>query len=109
MGSETFQYRALFEYKREGADDISLQPGDLLTVAKASLMSADPPEGGERSQPGWLRGVNERSKEKGFFPRTFVEFIGVGAKPWPRPVPPIVEGPQFLGAAASSGQCHSGT
>uniref|UniRef100_A0A3P9LND6 Phosphatidylinositol 3-kinase regulatory subunit gamma n=1 Tax=Oryzias latipes TaxID=8090 RepID=A0A3P9LND6_ORYLA len=101
MGSETFQYRALFEYKREHTNDISLQPGDLLTVAKASLMSAEPPEGGERSPPGWLPGVNERSKEKGLFPRTFVEFIGVVAKPWPRPGPPAAEGQ--LGAAASSG------
>uniref|UniRef100_A0A8C7YBH1 Phosphatidylinositol 3-kinase regulatory subunit gamma n=1 Tax=Oryzias sinensis TaxID=183150 RepID=A0A8C7YBH1_9TELE len=102
MGSETFQYRALFEYKREHTNDISLQPGDLLTVAKASLMSAEPPEGGERSPPGWLPGVNERSKEKGLFPRTFVEFIGVVAKPWPRPGPPAAEGQ--LGAAASSGK-----
>ncbi|XP_078802293.1 phosphoinositide-3-kinase, regulatory subunit 3b (gamma) isoform X3 [Oryzias latipes] len=100
MGSETFQYRALFEYKREHTNDISLQPGDLLTVAKASLMSAEPPEGGERSPPGWLPGVNERSKEKGLFPRTFVEFIGVVAKPWPRPGLPAAEGQ--LGAAASS-------
>ncbi|KAM7387796.1 hypothetical protein PAMP_024009 [Pampus punctatissimus] len=117
MASESFQYRALFEYKRERGDDISLQPGDLLTVPKASLMAVAGPEyqeGDERSPKGWLHGTNERTKEKGDFPGTFVEYVGVvrvgppAAKSWPRPVPPTpggpqtAAGPQPTGAAAAS-------
>uniref|UniRef100_A0A667YQA8 Phosphatidylinositol 3-kinase regulatory subunit gamma n=1 Tax=Myripristis murdjan TaxID=586833 RepID=A0A667YQA8_9TELE len=103
MASDSFQYRALFEYKRERGDDISLQPGDLLTVPKASMMATaglDYQEGDERSPKGWLHGTNERTKEKGDFPGTFVEYVGVvrvgppAAKPWPRPVPPTPGGSQ---------------
>jgi len=110
MASESFQYRALFEYKRERGDDISLQPGDLLTVQKASPLKYR--EGDERSPAGWLHGVNERTKEKGDFPGTYVEYVGVVtiglpvAKSWPRPVPPTPGGPQTVvpGAAAASGE-----
>ncbi|XP_034559596.1 phosphoinositide-3-kinase, regulatory subunit 3b (gamma) [Notolabrus celidotus] len=118
MASDSFQYRALFEYKRERGDDISLQPGDLLTVSKASLIAGpglDYQDGDERSPKGWLHGTNERTKEKGDFPGTFVEYVGVvrvsppAAKSWPRPVPPTpggtqtTVGPQPPGAAAASG------
>uniref|UniRef100_A0A8C4EQK0 Phosphatidylinositol 3-kinase regulatory subunit gamma n=1 Tax=Dicentrarchus labrax TaxID=13489 RepID=A0A8C4EQK0_DICLA len=119
MASDSFQYRALFEYKRERGDDISLQPGDLLTVPKASLMAVpgrDYQDGDERSPKGWLHGTNERTKEKGDFPGTFVEYVGVvrvgppAAKSWPRPVPPTPGGLQSaVGAqppgAAASGEC----
>uniref|UniRef100_A0A4W6E9B1 Phosphatidylinositol 3-kinase regulatory subunit gamma n=1 Tax=Lates calcarifer TaxID=8187 RepID=A0A4W6E9B1_LATCA len=119
MASDSFQYRALFEYKRERGDDISLQPGDLLIVPKASLMATaglEYQEGDERSPKGWLHGTNERTKEKGDFPGTFVEYVGVvrvgppAAKSWPRPVPPTpggqqsAVGPQPPGAAAASGR-----
>uniref|UniRef100_A0A3B4XRA1 Phosphatidylinositol 3-kinase regulatory subunit gamma n=1 Tax=Seriola lalandi dorsalis TaxID=1841481 RepID=A0A3B4XRA1_SERLL len=119
MASDSFQYRALFEYKRERGDDISLQPGDLLTVPKAALMATaglEYQEGDERSPKGWLHGTNERTKEKGDFPGTFVEYVGVVrvgppvAKSWPRPVPPTPGGqqtsvgPQPPGAAAASGK-----
>ncbi|CAK6979834.1 phosphatidylinositol 3-kinase regulatory subunit gamma-like, partial [Scomber scombrus] len=117
MASESFQYRAVFEYKRERGDDISLQPGDLLNVPKASLVAAAGPEyqeGDERSPKGWMHGINERTKEKGDFPGTFVEYVGAvrvgpaAAKSWPRPVPPTPGGPQTSvgpqppGAAAAS-------
>lgn len=117
MASDSFQYRVLFEYKRERDDDISLQPGDLLTVTKASLMTVpgqDHQDGDERNPKGWLHGTNERTKEKGDFPGTFVEYVGpvrVGppaAKSWPRPVPPVpAGGAQPPGAAAASGECCS--
>ncbi|XP_055799847.1 phosphatidylinositol 3-kinase regulatory subunit gamma-like isoform X1 [Salvelinus fontinalis] len=112
----SFQYRALFEYKREHGDDISLHPGDILTVLKASLK--DYQEGDEhRSPKGWLHGTNERTKEKGNFPGTFVEYTGVlrqglpATKPWPRAVLPtpggtqssVGPGPQPTGAAAAGG------
>uniref|UniRef100_A0A8D0CY78 Phosphatidylinositol 3-kinase regulatory subunit gamma n=1 Tax=Sander lucioperca TaxID=283035 RepID=A0A8D0CY78_SANLU len=119
MTSDSFQYRVLFEYKRERGDDISLQPGDLLTVSKASLMAVpglDYQDGDERSPKGWLHGTNERTKEKGDFPGTFVEYVGVvrvgppAVKSWPRPVPPTPGGTQSdvgaqpPGAAAASGE-----
>uniref|UniRef100_A0A669D8M4 Phosphatidylinositol 3-kinase regulatory subunit gamma n=1 Tax=Oreochromis niloticus TaxID=8128 RepID=A0A669D8M4_ORENI len=119
MASHSFQYRALFEYEREHGDDISLQPGDLLTVLKATLMAAvglEYQEGDERSPKGWLHGINERTKEKGNFPGTFVEYVGVVTvgpavdKSWSRPVPPTpggqqtIVGPQPPGGAAAFGK-----
>ncbi|XP_039590395.1 phosphoinositide-3-kinase, regulatory subunit 3b (gamma) isoform X1 [Polypterus senegalus] len=89
MGSDRVQYRALFDYHKERAEDISLQPGDLLTISKS-----DCPEGDEKSPRGWLHGVNERTKEKGDFPGTYVEYVGPvrmlppTPKLRPRPVPP---------------------
>ncbi|XP_076872162.1 phosphatidylinositol 3-kinase regulatory subunit alpha-like [Brachyhypopomus gauderio] len=109
MSSDSFQYRALFEYQRERGDDISLQAGDLLSVSKVALLTPDYQEGDEKKPKGWLHGTNERTKEKGHFPGTFVEYVGVGkvglpaAKPWPRPVPPTPVGPQPPGACASGG------
>ncbi|XP_035509427.1 phosphatidylinositol 3-kinase regulatory subunit alpha-like [Morone saxatilis] len=117
MASDSFQYRALFEYKRERGDDISLQPGDLLTVPKASLMAVpgrDYQDGDERSPKGWLHGTNERTKEKGDFPGTFVEYVGVvrvgppAAKSWPRPVPPTPGGLQSAVGAQPPGAAASG-
>lgn len=53
-----------------GSDDISLQPGDLLTVPMASLRAAaglDYQEGGERSPKGWLHSTNDRAKRRETF------------------------------------------
>jgi len=115
MASDSFQYRALFEYKRERGDDISLQTGDLLTVHKASLMAQprlDYQDGDERIPRGWLHGTNERTKEKGDFPGTFVEYVGAvrvgppAAKSWSRPIPRTPGGSQAdAGATAASGEC----
>ncbi|XP_078074731.1 phosphoinositide-3-kinase, regulatory subunit 3b (gamma) isoform X2 [Mustelus asterias] len=94
MCTEGFQYRALFEYKKEREEDINLLPGDLLTVSKSVLLTANYQEGDEKSPKGWLNGVNERNKDKGDFPGTYVEFVGPvrivtpTPKPRPRPVPP---------------------
>uniref|UniRef100_A0A8C2Z0H7 Phosphatidylinositol 3-kinase regulatory subunit gamma n=1 Tax=Cyclopterus lumpus TaxID=8103 RepID=A0A8C2Z0H7_CYCLU len=120
MASDSFQYRALFEYNRERGNDISLQTGDLLTVPKASLMAQprlDYQDGDERSPKGWLHGTNERTKEKGDFPGTFVEYVGAvrggppAVKSWSRPVPRTPGGSQAdasaqpPGAAVASGEC----
>uniref|UniRef100_A0A672NJU0 Phosphatidylinositol 3-kinase regulatory subunit gamma n=1 Tax=Sinocyclocheilus grahami TaxID=75366 RepID=A0A672NJU0_SINGR len=112
MSFDSFQYRALFEYKQERGDDISLQPGDLLMVSKMALLTSDYQEGDEKCPKGWLHGTNECTKEKGNFPGTFVEYVGVvrtgltSGKPWPRPVPPTPVGPQPPGASASEGECY---
>uniref|UniRef100_A0AAY5EBM7 Phosphatidylinositol 3-kinase regulatory subunit gamma n=1 Tax=Electrophorus electricus TaxID=8005 RepID=A0AAY5EBM7_ELEEL len=110
MSSDSFQYRALFEYKRERGDDISLQAGDLLTVSKLAILTPDYQDGDEKDPKGWLHGTNERTKEKGDFPGTFVEYVGVvrvglpAGKPCPRPVPPTPVGPQPPGACSGLGE-----
>ncbi|KAK1165092.1 phosphatidylinositol 3-kinase regulatory subunit gamma-like isoform X1 [Acipenser oxyrinchus oxyrinchus] len=108
-----FLYRALFEYKKDRGDDISLQPGDILTVNKAALLTSDYQEGDERSPRGWLCGTNERTKDNGDFPGTYVEYVGpvrvvpTNPKPRPRPVPPTPVGTSAPGpsqAGSSLGQ-----
>lgn len=100
MASNNFQYRALFEYKQERDDDISLQPGDLLTIAKTPLVSTvaaaglDYRDSDKQSPRAWLHGTNERSKEKGDFPGTFVEYLEPVT--WARPVP-LTHGGQHIG------------
>ncbi|XP_019356925.1 PREDICTED: phosphatidylinositol 3-kinase regulatory subunit gamma isoform X1 [Gavialis gangeticus] len=87
------QYRALYEYQKARDEDLALAPGDLLTVSVAGL-----PEGDERSPQGWLNGLNERTKERGDFPGTYVEYVGpvramaIAPKARPRPVPPAPPG-----------------
>lgn len=87
------QYRALYEYQKARDEDLALAPGDLLTVSVAGL-----PEGDERSPQGWLSGLNERTKERGDFPGTYVEYVGpvrvmaIAPKARPRPVPPAPPG-----------------
>ncbi|KAM6262332.1 phosphatidylinositol 3-kinase regulatory subunit alpha-like [Porphyrio hochstetteri] len=93
--SDGLQYRALYEYQKDREEDLALSPGDVLTVSRAGLLN-DPnyKEGDERSPQGWLHGVNERTKERGDFPGTYVEYLGparivaTAAKARPRPLPP---------------------
>ncbi|XP_039341735.1 phosphatidylinositol 3-kinase regulatory subunit gamma isoform X1 [Mauremys reevesii] len=93
--SDGLQYRALYEYKKGREEDLALCPGDLVTVSKAGLLgAADYKEGDERRPKGWLNGFNERTKERGDFPGTYVEYLGPvrivpsALKARPRPVPP---------------------
>ncbi|XP_054837679.1 phosphatidylinositol 3-kinase regulatory subunit beta-like isoform X2 [Eublepharis macularius] len=92
------QYRALYEYKKDREEDLALSPGDLLTVSKACLLYMDSKEGDERNPQGWLNGFNERTKEWGDFPGTYVEYLGPvrivasTARPRPRPLPPTPTG-----------------
>ncbi|XP_068809115.1 phosphatidylinositol 3-kinase regulatory subunit gamma [Struthio camelus] len=97
--SDGLQYRALYEYQKDREEDLALSPGDVLTVSKAGLLSApDYKDGDERSPKGWLNGFNERTKERGDFPGTYVEYLGpvripaTAAKARPRPVPPTPAG-----------------
>ena len=114
MAADSLQYRALFEYKRERGDDISLLPGDLLAVPKATVVAGhDHQEGNDRSPRGWLHGTNERTKETGDFPGTFVEYLGLvrgglpSSKPWPRPVPPTPGGSQSATGPLAPGVCNT--
>ncbi|XP_048457894.1 phosphoinositide-3-kinase, regulatory subunit 3b (gamma) isoform X2 [Rhincodon typus] len=108
MCTEGFQYRALFEYKKEREEDINLLPGDVLTVSKSVLLTANYQEGDEKNPKGWLNGVNERNKDKGDFPGTYVEFVGPvrivppTPKARPRPVPPTPGGAAAASPALTS-------
>uniref|UniRef100_A0A8C3K0T6 Phosphatidylinositol 3-kinase regulatory subunit gamma n=1 Tax=Calidris pygmaea TaxID=425635 RepID=A0A8C3K0T6_9CHAR len=93
--SDGLQYRALYEYQKDREEDLALCPGDVLTVSRAGLLSSpDYKEGDERSPQGWLHGLNERTKERGDFPGTYVEYLGPtrivpsATKARPRPLPP---------------------
>uniref|UniRef100_A0A674DZ40 Phosphoinositide-3-kinase, regulatory subunit 2 (beta) n=1 Tax=Salmo trutta TaxID=8032 RepID=A0A674DZ40_SALTR len=75
MAVDGFQYRALYIYTKDLEEDIDLQPGDILTVSKASLDFKEWDE--ERPELlGWLLGFNERTKQRGDFPGTYVQFVG---------------------------------
>uniref|UniRef100_A0A3Q3PZ23 Phosphoinositide-3-kinase, regulatory subunit 2 (beta) n=1 Tax=Monopterus albus TaxID=43700 RepID=A0A3Q3PZ23_MONAL len=79
MAAEGFQYRALYAFTKDQEEDLDLQPGDLLTVSKASLLSMENYQEGCAEQPkrlGWLLGYNERTKQRGDFPGTYVEYVG---------------------------------
>lgn len=79
MAVEGFQYRALYAFIKDQGEDLDLQPGDLLTVSKASLLSMENYQEGCVEQPerlGWLLGYNERTKQRGDFPGTYVEYVG---------------------------------
>ncbi|NXT38481.1 P85A kinase, partial [Pelecanoides urinatrix] len=92
--SDGLQYRALYEYQKDPEEDLTLCPGDVLTVSRAGLLSGpDYKDGDERSPQGWLHGLNERTKERGDFPSTYVEHLGptrvtAATKARPRPLPP---------------------
>ncbi|XP_010223530.1 PREDICTED: phosphatidylinositol 3-kinase regulatory subunit beta-like, partial [Tinamus guttatus] len=79
MGSaDGFQYRALYPYRKERDEDIDLAPGDILVVSKGALQALGCKDGDEQvpKQIGWILGVNERTKQKGDFPGTYVEYVG---------------------------------
>ncbi|MEE6487988.1 hypothetical protein FKM82_015104 [Ascaphus truei] len=78
MSAEGFQYRALYLYEKEREEDIDLLPGDVLTVSKGALLALGCKDGNEHNpnRIGWILGFNERTKQKGDFPGTYVEFIG---------------------------------
>ncbi|XP_072261231.1 phosphatidylinositol 3-kinase regulatory subunit beta [Pyxicephalus adspersus] len=78
MSTEGYQYQALYSYEKERAEDIDLLPGDILTVSRAALLALGCKDGDEcyPDRIGWILGINERTKQKGDFPGTYVEFIG---------------------------------
>lgn len=78
MSAEGYQYRALYDYKKEREEDIDLHLGDILTVNKGSLVALGFSDGQEARPEdiGWLNGYNETTGERGDFPGTYVEYIG---------------------------------
>ncbi|XP_069505354.1 phosphatidylinositol 3-kinase regulatory subunit beta [Ambystoma mexicanum] len=78
MAADGFRYRAQFEYHKQREEDIDLLPGDVLIVSRAAMQTLSFKEGDEQNpkQIGWLRGFNERTKQKGDFPGTYVEYLG---------------------------------
>ncbi|XP_016341640.1 phosphatidylinositol 3-kinase regulatory subunit gamma-like isoform X2 [Sinocyclocheilus anshuiensis] len=78
MAADGFQYRSLYSYSKDWEDDIDLEPGDVLTVDKASLLSLGIKEGEEEHPEciGWILGFNERTKQRGDFPGTYVQYVG---------------------------------
>uniref|UniRef100_A0AAQ4S2G9 Phosphatidylinositol 3-kinase regulatory subunit alpha n=1 Tax=Gasterosteus aculeatus aculeatus TaxID=481459 RepID=A0AAQ4S2G9_GASAC len=99
MSAEGYQYRALYDYKKEREEDISLHVGDILLVSKGELVALGYTDGLEQrpDEIGWLPGFNETTLEKGDFPGTYVEFIGrkriSPPTPKPRPLRPLPEAP----------------
>ncbi|NWH71903.1 P85A kinase, partial [Piaya cayana] len=92
MSAEGYQYRALYDYKKEREEDIDLHLGDILTVNRGTLLALGFSEG-EEAKPeeiGWLNGFNETTGERGDFPGTYVEYIGRKkiSPPTPKPRPP---------------------
>uniref|UniRef100_A0A669DC39 Phosphatidylinositol 3-kinase regulatory subunit alpha n=1 Tax=Oreochromis niloticus TaxID=8128 RepID=A0A669DC39_ORENI len=99
MSAEGYQYRALYDYKKEREEDIDLHVGDILLVSKGELVALGVTDGLEQrpDEIGWLPGFNETTQEKGDFPGTYVEYIG---KKWispptpkPRPLRPLPVAP----------------
>ncbi|XP_067087277.1 phosphatidylinositol 3-kinase regulatory subunit alpha-like isoform X1 [Osmerus mordax] len=92
MSTEGYQYRALYDYKKEREEDIDLHVGDILMVTKGALLALGCPGGTEErpAEIGWLPGFNETTQEKGDFPGTYVEFVGRKrmSPPTPKPRPP---------------------
>lgn len=97
MEAEGFQYRCLYAYEKEREEDIELQPGDILTVDTASLLSLGVRDGDEQhpEKIGWILGYNERTRQRGDFPGTYVQYVGqIKVTPPPnhprsqRPLPP---------------------
>nr|XP_056700260.1 phosphatidylinositol 3-kinase regulatory subunit gamma isoform X1 [Euleptes europaea] len=104
------QYQALYEYKKDREEGLALSPGDLLTVSRAGLLSAESKAGDKRTPQGWLNGFNERTKEWGDFPIAYVEYLGPvrtvpsTSKSRPRPLPPTPAGMPTSHLKGSAGQ-----
>ncbi|XP_052319439.1 phosphatidylinositol 3-kinase regulatory subunit gamma-like isoform X1 [Oncorhynchus keta] len=109
MAVEGFQYRALYVYTKDLEEDVDLQPGDILTVSKASLLSLNFKEGDEERPEllGWLLGFNERTKQRGDFPGTYVQFVGhvrmspPSSQPRSQRILPAAPGPELSQQAVS--------
>ncbi|XP_039221254.1 phosphatidylinositol 3-kinase regulatory subunit alpha isoform X1 [Crotalus tigris] len=110
MSAEGYQYKALYDYKKEREEDIDLHLGDILTVNKGTLVALGFSDGeeGKPEEIGWLNGYNEMTGERGDFPGTYVEYIGrkkiSPPTPKPRPVRPLPMAPSPARVGTESDQ-----
>ncbi|XP_070794943.1 phosphatidylinositol 3-kinase regulatory subunit alpha isoform X1 [Pituophis catenifer annectens] len=110
MSAEGYQYKALYDYKKEREEDIDLHLGDVLTVNKGTLVALGFSDGeeGKPEEIGWLNGYNEMTGERGDFPGTYVEYIGrkkiSPPTPKPRPVRPLPMAPSPARVGTESDQ-----
>lgn len=108
MSAEGYQYRALYDYKKEREEDIDLHVGDMLLVSKGTLVALGYTDGLEQrpNDIGWLPGFNETTQQKGDFPGTYVEFVGKKRisppTPKPRPLRPLPVAPGAFKAETDS-------
>ncbi|XP_061586299.1 phosphatidylinositol 3-kinase regulatory subunit alpha-like [Cololabis saira] len=104
MGSEGFQYRALYDYRKERDEDIDLHVGDSLLVSRGALLALGYGPGSEErpAEIGWLPGLNETTQEKGDFPGTYVEFVGRKRMSPPTPKPRPLRPPSAASVQADS-------
>lgn len=108
MSAEGYQYRALYDYKKEREEDIDLHVGDILLVSKGTLVALGYTDGLEQRPQdiGWLPGFNETTQQKGDFPGTYVEFVGrkwiSPPTPKPRPLRPLPVAPGAFKAETDS-------
>ena len=112
MAAEGFQFRSLYPYNKDREEDIDLQPGDILTVAEASLASLGLKDG-DHEHPerlGWMVGVNKRTQQMGDFPGTYVQYVGpVTMSPspsQPRQQRPLPVTPRPQPVPAQQGKSH---
>ncbi|KAJ8383326.1 hypothetical protein AAFF_G00221860 [Aldrovandia affinis] len=109
MAAESFQYQALYAYSRAREEDVGLQPGDVLMVSRAALLALGAQEGDEQhpERVGWITGTNERTKQRGDFPGTYVQYLGpVTMSPPsnpPRPQRPLPAAPSPVSPPAQKG------
>nr|XP_006811485.1 PREDICTED: intersectin-2-like [Saccoglossus kowalevskii] len=60
---EIFRYKALYAFQAQNSDELSINPGDIILVAK-----------NQNAEPGWLGG--ELNGKTGWFPENYAEKIG---------------------------------
>lgn len=96
MSSEGFQYRALYDYKKEREEDIDLHVGDVLLVSRGALLALGCSSGAEErpSEIGWLPGFNETT-----------QVVGVAAQRLPAAPPRWPADPPPAAAAGSPHLC----
>ncbi|XP_038048605.1 phosphatidylinositol 3-kinase regulatory subunit alpha-like isoform X2 [Patiria miniata] len=69
---ERVTYQAVYDFEKAAAQDVEMRVGDIMSVVNPTKM---PYFQGTREEPtGWLEGINERTKERGSFPGTFVKY-----------------------------------
>lgn len=77
-------YKVLYDYKPQESDEVALLQGDHLFVYKRMLLEKNIPT----EEPNdWIFGENERTKKTGFFPCTYVKYVGERLVAPPRPAP----------------------